>query len=666
MQIPTTAPNLMPEQRHLLLSTAAELVKAATLGRSPQTSVFDRTGLPLRVVAGTFVTLKRQDRLRSCCGSFGQAMKLGQCLKEAANRTATNDPRFPKISPSELPHLDIDIWLLFAPEQVTERGLDRINAITIGKHGLQIIAGDKRGLLLPGVATDNGWASEEFLNQVCVKAGLPPTAWKSDETTLFRFEGDMIHGPMSSVMQLADEETSPLPLTSADIGRLAEFCRQTIQALLQGMTPLYYCPGVPDADMHGVTTIVTIPKTNFWLSSSRISIKDKYPLQTTLFEQCEGLARAIQKNSNFPLDQLQVDIATMDDTAMHGTVDQPSLDGINTIERGVLVSERNRQAFVYHRNAPVEAVVRDASEPAQVSNPEWAQIFSMRVMTTRERFVIEMTPKPVAGADVRPPAVAGRFYPGDAASVAAELDRMLAGDAVKQRVSAAMVPHAGWIFSGKLAADVLKRIEIPRTVIILGPKHTANGIEWSVAPHRTWSFPGGQLESDPELARALAAAIPRLQLDAAAHQQEHGIEVELPIIHRLAPQTKVVGICVSGGNLDRCDQFATGLADVISKLSEPPLLLISSDMNHYANDGETRRLDTLALAEFDRLNEDALFGTCQSHHISMCGLIPAVIVMKTLKKLGNLHQSIEIGYATSAAASGDTTRCVGYAGRLLV
>jgi AmmeMemoRadiSam system protein B len=355
----------------------------------------------------------------------------------------------------------------------------------------------------------------------------------------------------------------------------------------------------------------------------------------------------------------------LDDAAMHGTVDQPSLEGIDTSERGILIAERNRQGFVYHHSVPVDAIVRDASDAAQVSYPEWASIYSLRVMTTRERFMIEMTPKPVAGAEVRPPAVAGRFYPADAASVAAELDRMLAGDTIKQRVAAAMVPHAGWVFSGKLAADVLKRIELPRTVIIIGPKHTANGVEWSVAPHRAWSFPGGQLESDPELARALVTAIPRLQLDAAAHQQEHGIEVELPIIHRLAPQTKVVGICVSGGNLDRCEQFATGLASVISRMPEPPLLLISSDMNHYANDSETRRLDALALTEFDRLDEEALFRTCQSNHISMCGLVPAVIVMKTLKKLGKLQQSIVVGYATSAAASGDTTRCVGYAGRLL-
>lgn len=667
VQIPKTAPDLSPTQRQILFATAAELVRAAAEGRAPETSAFDRSGMRLNIVSGTFVSLKRRGRLRSCCGSFGQAMQLNQCLREAANRTATNDPRFPKVSVSELPHLDLDVWLLFAPEQVAERGLDRISAVTIGKHGLQIIRGQQRGLLLPGVATDNGWDSEEFLNQVCVKAGLPPTAWKSDDTVLFRFEGDVIHGPMSSAGQIGTSVPPRPLLTSSEFAQLTQFARQSVDSLLRGMTPLYFCPGVPDADVHGVAVMITQPGTNFWLSVSRLSSKEKYPLQTTLFTQCETLAKALA-GRDLPLDQLRVDILALDDTAMHGTVAEPDLNGIDSAARGVLVSERNKQGFVFDRRLTPEQLVRDASRLAQVVAPEWSQLFSLRALSSCDRFTVEMTPKPTGGADVRPAAVAGKFYPGDVAGAARELDRML-GDIPTQKnsVTAAMVPHAGWVFSGKLAADVLKQIELPRTVIVIGPKHTPNGLDWAVAPNRVWSFPGGQLESDLELARALVAAVPGLQFDAAAHQQEHGIEVELPIIHRLAPQTKVVGICVSGATLARCEDFARGLASVLENfLLDPPLLLISSDMNHYASDAETRRLDALALAEFDQLNEDSLFETCQANHISMCGLIPAVIVMKTLKKLGRLNRSIEVGYATSAEASGDTTRCVGYAGRLLV
>ena len=688
VQIPKTAPNLSPTQRQILFATAAELVRSATEGRAPETSAFDRSGMRLNIVSGTFVSLKRHGRLRSCCGSFGQAMQLNQCLREAANRTATNDPRFPKVSVSELPHLDLDVWLLFAPEQVTERGLDRINAVTIGKHGLQIIRGQQRGLLLPGVATDNGWDSKEFLNQVCVKAGLPPTAWKSDDTTLFRFEGDVIHGPMSSAGPMSVSAPPRPLLTASEFEQLTIFARQSVLSLLSGLTPLYFCPGVPDADVHGVAVMITQPGTNFWLSVSRLSAKDKSPLQTTLFTQCETLAKALA-GRDLPLDQLRVDILALDDTAMHGTIAEPDLSGIDSATRGALVTERNKQSFVFDRRMSADQLVRDASQLAQVVAPEWSQLFSLRALSSCDRFTVEMTPKPTGGADVRPAAVAGKFYPGDAVGVAAELDRMLGsrvvtlarpGDAnaaerdgqsakggPSYKCAAAMVPHAGWRFSGKLAADVLKQIELPRTVIVIGPKHTPHGLDWAVAPNRVWSFPGGQLESDLELARGLVAAIPGLQFDAAAHQQEHGIEVELPIIHRLAPQTKIVGICVSGATLERCDDFARGLASVLENfLPDPPLLLISSDMNHYANDAETRRLDTLALAEFDRLNEDALFETCQANHISMCGLVPAVIVLKILKKLGRLNRSIDIGYTTSAEASGDTTRCVGYAGRLLV
>src|SRR6185436_6349364 len=199
---------------------------------------------------------------------------------------------------------------------------------------------------------------------------------------------------------------------------------------------------------------------------------------------------------------------------------------------------------------------------------------------------------PSAGTNVRPAAQAGRFYPADADELRALVDRCLAGEPVeKQRVLAVMVPHAGLIYSGRIAADVLRRVEIPRTVIVIGPKHTALGVDWAVAPQETWQIPGAQIASDPELAGELTGAIPGLVLDAAAHSQEHAIEVELPFFARLAPGTRVVGIAIGSGDLARCREFATGLANLIRNLPEPPLLVISSDMNHFASDAENRRLD---------------------------------------------------------------------------
>jgi AmmeMemoRadiSam system protein B len=211
---------------------------------------------------------------------------------------------------------------------------------------------------------------------------------------------------------------------------------------------------------------------------------------------------------------------------------------------------------------------------------------------------------------------------------------------------------------------VLRRLAIPQTVIVLGPKHTALGMEWAVAPHAQWTLPGATLAADPELARELAQAIPGLALDAAAHQQEHAVEVELPFLARLAPQSRVVGIAIGHADPDGCRRFAEGLAAVLGRREERPLLLISSDMNHFATDAETRRLDELALAALDHLDPDDLYRTVRRHHISMCGVLPAVIVLETLRRLGGLRRAERVGYATTADVTGDPSRVVGYAGML--
>jgi AmmeMemoRadiSam system protein B len=233
-----------------------------------------------------------------------------------------------------------------------------------------------------------------------------------------------------------------------------------------------------------------------------------------------------------------------------------------------------------------------------------------------------------------------------------------------ERWQAAMVPHAGLQFSGRIAAGVLQRIALPQTVIVIGPNHTGKGMEWAVAPHQTWAMPGFEVASDFVLARKLCQAIPGLEMDALAHQHEHAIEVELPLLARLAPPVKVVGISIGHGDLESCRRFAVGLAAVLRASREPPLLLISSDMNHFATDGENRRLDGLALAALERLDPAELHRTVTQHNISMCGVLPAVIVLETLRILGRLSKAERTGYATSADVTGDKTRVVGYAGML--
>jgi len=140
--------------------------------------------------------------------------------------------------------------------------------------------------------------------------------------------------------------------------------------------------------------------------------------------------------------------------------------------------------------------------------------------------------------------------------------------------------------------------------------------------------------------------------------------VELPLLARLSPTTKVVGIVVGPGDLDGCRRFATGLADVLRERDDRPLLLISSDMNHFAPDAATRSLDALALAALERCDPTELYATVTERNISMCGVLPAVIVLETLRLLGQGSRAERVGYGTTADVTGDRSRVVGYAGML--
>lgn len=283
---------------------------------------------------------------------------------------------------------------------------------------------------------------------------------------------------------------------------------------------------------------------------------------------------------------------------------------------------------------------------------------------------------------VRPAAVAGKFYPGREADIARALDAMLAAaDPIEPKTATqgetpqaqsrepeawagALVPHAGWVYSGTLAAQTLRRVRIPARVVVFCPQHRGGGAAWAVAPHRWWQWPGGRIESDVELAERLAAAAPELELDADVHREEHAIEVQLPILARLAPGCRVVGVAIARTDLDELLRVAGALAGVLASIEPAPLLLASSDMSHYVEEDEARRLDGEALRAIASLDPAAVWTTVRQRRISMCGVAACVVVMETLRRMGRLRRCQQLGYTTSAAASGDRQHVVGYAGVL--
>lgn len=660
-------PELTSSQQQAIQRAANELVAAPICARPVRLADPTLSGAAGFTVMGAFVTLKRRGHLRACCGTLGKPMPLLDALRQSAHRTATEDVRLPPISLTELPFLDLDVSLLYGFEPMRARGRQRIAEVVPGRHGLQIRRGDAGGLLLPSVAIEQQWDAETFLRQVCKKAGLPTTAWEEDDTQILTFESVAFGGPFDSgVLASDDAARSTASMSDEELQALERHCRSNLLALLAGATPSYYLFGVPDGTVQGVSLSARVDPQSDWLHVAQLSLRPGLPLQTTAFQLCEGLARALPPAVVARRENLELNLAVLQDSAMHGTVTDPDLRGVDTARRAILVMDRGRSAWAVDPAQSAEQLFRIAVEDCKVSHPENASVVSLAAQTVHTPLRISTAPRAVTGPRIRPPAVAGTFYPAQTGALQNMLDELLdPAPPPPEQWPAIMVPHAGLRYSGKLAATVFQQVQIPGTVLILSPKHTRLGVEWAVAPHEIWQIPGADVPSDHGLAEQLAAAIPGLELDSAAHQQEHGIELELPWIARLAPGTKVVGIAIGGGSLESCRQFATGLARLLRTLPQQPLLVISSDMNHFATDSENRRLDEIALRAMESLRPEELFDVVTRHNISMCGLLPAVIVMETLRQLGRLKTCRRVGYATSADVTGDTDRVVGYAGMLL-
>ncbi|MBN2216263.1 MAG: AmmeMemoRadiSam system radical SAM enzyme [Pirellulales bacterium] len=656
-------PILDKRQEAEVFQAAGATVAAAVAGGPVDRPAALNALVAAKPLLGAFVSLKRAGQLRSCCGFLGPEVALGEAIHHAAVRAARDDPRFPPISPTELTHLDMEVWLLWGMRPVEAKGEDRVAAVEIGRHGLQIQRGAARGLLLPAVAVEHGLDAAGFLRQVCLKAQLPSDAWKDDSTQLMTFEGYAIRGPLKAVVESPTSVVSSGGPTAEQLGALADFCRRNLAAMVEGATPSYYLADGFDGSVHGVILGVELSGVEGSVSVSRLSVKPTMPLQSTLFSVLQALAGGLSARGirSADLEAAKINLSVLWDPALHGTTDAPDLAGLDPSHRIIIVLGRSGWACVYDASQSAEAVLAEAVPLAQLGKSSGG-VMSMAIASSAQRRVVATNV--LSPEAPRPAAVAGMFYPGNVREMNSMLDSILPADRKHERWAGAMVPHAGWIYSGRLAADVLSRIEFPSRAIVFAPKHNAVGADWAVAPHRRWVLPGGHIESDPELAEQLAGAIDGLELDGAAHRPEHAIEVELPLVARLAPQTRVVGVAMYGGDWPRLERFAEQLAGLIQTMDERPLLIVSSDMNHRASDADTRRLDRMALDAIEARDPKRLLDVVRQHRITMCGVVPAVVVMETLRRLGSLETCELVGYTTSAERTGDTSQVVGYAGVL--
>lgn len=263
---------------------------------------------------------------------------------------------------------------------------------------------------------------------------------------------------------------------------------------------------------------------------------------------------------------------------------------------------------------------------------------------------------------LRLPAVAGRFYPADADELTSLVRQFTkpSPDVALQPVKACLVPHAGYIYSGHVAGAVFSRIALPARIIILGVRHFPRGESLAISPGGAWRTPLGDVPIDENLSTALKRECSLLREDQVAHATEHSLEVQLPFLQVLSSKVSIVPIALGTVRFEELVAVGVAIARVLAA-NPGVLLLTTSDLNHYENDGTTRRKDRKAIDQILALDPRGLYSVCTNEKISMCGLGPAVAMLTALRALG-APQAELVRYATSADISGDTTSVVGYAG----
>jgi MEMO1 family protein len=267
---------------------------------------------------------------------------------------------------------------------------------------------------------------------------------------------------------------------------------------------------------------------------------------------------------------------------------------------------------------------------------------------------------------IRQPAVAGRFYPGDAAGLTETIREYTRSDMARVRAIGAVIPHAGYMYSGHVAGAVYSRIELPPRIIVLCPNHTGLGPPLSIMKAGLWETPLGLVKIDDEISEALMQADPLLEDDAAAHRLEHATEVQLPFIQVLAGSaTRFVPITLGTGNRSHLETLGNAMAQVIRDVDRQTLMIASSDMNHYEPDSITRVKDRKAIDRILELDAQGLYDTVRQERISMCGFGPATSMLVAANQLGASRTEL-IKYATSGEVSGDFGHVVGYAGIAVV
>jgi AmmeMemoRadiSam system protein B len=181
---------------------------------------------------------------------------------------------------------------------------------------------------------------------------------------------------------------------------------------------------------------------------------------------------------------------------------------------------------------------------------------------------------------IRAPAVAGRFYPGEPEVLETLVARLLVSSGVRdpRPAIAVLSPHAGYAYSGEVAATVYASVRVPDRIILLGPNHTGLGPPLSLWDRGAWEMPGGPVQVDAEMGRFLMESCPELIPDRSAHRAEHCLEVQLPFLAARADGLRVSPVVVGTSRPEILHGLGRSVCEVVRRLEGKVLVVISSEL----------------------------------------------------------------------------------------
>jgi hypothetical protein len=259
---------------------------------------------------------------------------------------------------------------------------------------------------------------------------------------------------------------------------------------------------------------------------------------------------------------------------------------------------------------------------------------------------------------MRRPAVAGQFYPGNERDLK-DLIKKLAPEHPPSKIKACgvVVPHAGYIYSGGVAADVYASIEGAPTFIILGPNHYMYGSAVALSTDE-WRTPLGSVQADKEFIDLLPIGI--IDRDELAHRSEHSIEVQIPFLQYFFKGFKIVPIAIGLQDYDTVKEVASEIAAAIKKFDKRVVIIASSDFTHYEDVDVARRKDSSLIKHIEKLDVVGFYDELYRINATACGFGPIGAMMLACRERGSKEGKL-LKYATSGDITGDR-QVVGYAG----